>query len=229
MAGGLVAFGDDRVSATSELGVPVLSVAIEARYDDPLGRRSRFGDRLHVATGSEVRSYDLATRSLVAVTPVAGASAVAVDRAAHRLVIGTAEGAIAFALLPALDEARAAGVDGLALGTQELARLDGPVTRLHVTEDGSALVAQVGQRLVMLDAEGGPTGEVALAGVAQLADAGRSAALVADTAEVTDPDAAADTLAGLVGGAPERYAALLASRLRDRPRRRAGRPAGGDR
>jgi Gpi18-like mannosyltransferase len=211
MAGGLVAWGDDRVSATSELGVPVLDAAIEPRYDDPLGRRVRSGDRLHVATGSEVRSYDLATRGLVAVTPVAGASAVAVDRAAHRLIIGTDAGAIAIASLPALDEARAAGVDSLTLGTQELARLDGPISRLHVTEDGSALVALVGQRVVMLDAEGAVTGEVALGGVAQFADAGRGAALVADTAAVTDVDAAAGALSDLLGGGTERYAGLLSS------------------
>ncbi|HSL33249.1 MAG TPA: phospholipid carrier-dependent glycosyltransferase, partial [Candidatus Limnocylindrales bacterium] len=164
----------------------------------------------HVATGSEVRSYDLATRALVSVTPVGGASAVAVDRAAHRLVIGASDGTIAVALLEALDEARAAGVDGLALGTQELARLDGPVSRIHVTEDGAALVALVGGRAIMIDAEGRTTGEIELGDVAQLTDAGRTAALVADAAEVADPNAAAEELADLLGGDAARYLDRLA-------------------
>ena len=212
MAGGLVAWGDDRISATSELGVPALDLAIEPRYDDPLRRGWRSGDRLHVATGSEIRSYDLATRGLVAVTPVAGASAVAVDRAAHRLVIGTDGGGIIGIALPALDEARAAGVDGLALATQALAELDAPISRLHVTEDGSALLALVdGERVIMLDSEGTVTGEVTEAGVAQLADAGRAAALVADRAEVPDVAAAAATLASLLGGERERYVELLSA------------------
>ena len=59
MAGGLVAWGDDRVTATSGLGVPVLDAAIEPRNDDPAFAGDRAGDRVDVVTGSELRSYDL--------------------------------------------------------------------------------------------------------------------------------------------------------------------------
>ena len=61
MAGGLVAWGDDRVSATSDLGVPVRDAIVEVRRDDPALPDGRAGDRVHVVTGSELRSYDLET------------------------------------------------------------------------------------------------------------------------------------------------------------------------
>src|SRR5213593_2567313 len=64
MAAGIVAFGDDRVTATSQLGVPVRDAVVEPRVDDSLQPSARIGDRLDVATGSEVRSYDLASRRL---------------------------------------------------------------------------------------------------------------------------------------------------------------------
>ena len=213
MAGGIVAWGDDRVRATSELGVPVADAAIEPRYEDPARRTGRLGDRLHVATGTEVRSYDLATRALVSATPLAGASAVAVDRVGHRLVVGTADGAIATIELTSLDEARAIGTDGFSVAAPELVRLDGPIERLHVTDDGSALVAVFADgRAAMVDAAGGAvTGTLVLDEIAQLAEAGRAPAAVANPADVADPAAVATALAGLVGGDREHYRELLAS------------------
>jgi hypothetical protein len=53
-------------------------------------------------------------------------------------------------------------------------------------------------------------GEVALPGVAQLADAGSGPAVVATLADVPDQAMAARVLAGVMGGDRERYAALLA-------------------
>ncbi|MEO5940170.1 MAG: hypothetical protein ABIZ72_04445, partial [Candidatus Limnocylindrales bacterium] len=41
MAGGLVAWGDDRVTGTSDLGVGVVDAAIEPRYDDPAAPGAR--------------------------------------------------------------------------------------------------------------------------------------------------------------------------------------------
>jgi len=213
MAGGIVAWGDDRVRATSELGVPVADATIEPRYEDPARRAGRLGDRLHVATGTEVRSYDLATRALVSVTSLDGASAVAVDRVGHRLVVGTADGAIATIELTSLDEARAIGTDGFSLAAPELTRLDGPIERLHVTDDGSAVVALLADgRAAMVDAASGAvTGTLVLDGIAQLAEAGRAPAAVANPADIADPATVATALAGLVGGDREHYRELLAS------------------
>ena len=50
MAGGIVLWGEDDVSATSELGVPVRAVAHEPRREDVV-TEARAGERAHVATG----------------------------------------------------------------------------------------------------------------------------------------------------------------------------------
>ena len=97
MAGGLVAFGDDRVTATSTLGVPVADVAIEPGWTGPTVRARPSvsgGDRLYVATGTDVRVYDLQTRALLATFVLPGAHAVAIDATDHRLFVGTASGDI---------------------------------------------------------------------------------------------------------------------------------------
>ena len=94
MAGGLVAWGDDRVTATANLGVPVLDAAIEPRQTDPEFGSQHGGDRVDVATGSEVRSFDLRTRALLATIPVDGARALGVDANGLRLFVGSDSGAI---------------------------------------------------------------------------------------------------------------------------------------
>src|SRR4029453_18102402 len=50
MAAGLVLWGEEGVSPTSELGVPVRATAVEPRRDDPEAPLGRAGERLHVAT-----------------------------------------------------------------------------------------------------------------------------------------------------------------------------------
>ena len=94
MAGGLVAWGDDRVSATSNLGVPVRDSIIEPRRDVPSLPGDRGGDKVHVVTGTELRSYDLQDRRLVFTAPIPGASALAYDPIGYKLYIGTDTGDI---------------------------------------------------------------------------------------------------------------------------------------
>ena len=64
MAAGIVLWGEDHVVATSSLGVPVSAAVIEPRRADPTVAGGVAGNRLHIATGSEIRTYDLATRTL---------------------------------------------------------------------------------------------------------------------------------------------------------------------
>ena len=92
MAGGLVAWGGDSVQSTSDLGVPVVAATVEPRRIDELAPGQRAGERLHVATGTEIRTYDLTTRDLISVVPAPDASAVAVDELGKRLVIGYSDG-----------------------------------------------------------------------------------------------------------------------------------------
>ena len=69
---GIVLWGEDHVSATSDLGVPVRASVIEPRRDDETLPGGRAGERLHVATGTEIRTYDLRSRELDLDDPGAG-------------------------------------------------------------------------------------------------------------------------------------------------------------
>jgi len=194
MAAGLVAWGGDRVTGTSELGVSVRDALVEPRWEDATRPAARLGDRLHVVTGEELRSYDLRTRELTARQSVPGATRLALDQDGHRLFIGTDAGQLLVVDLAALD----AGLPGAA---EPLADLGAPARVLHVMDGGGTLLAALDDdQLVGLDATTGEElGRLELAGVAALADAGTIPALVARPAEVTDPIAAASELAALLG------------------------------
>jgi len=205
MAGGLVAFGNDRVVATSELGTPVVDAAIEPRWDD-VGATERTGDRLLVDTGSQVRSYDLQTRALEATLPVPRSTALAVDTAGHRLFIAAEDGRIATVDLAALD-ARRKDASARLPDVATLATVDGPVRHLHVTDDGaSLLVASSDQTVITIDAaDGSETGRETLRGVTGFADAGTTPALVARPPDVPDAAAAASELSDILGGSAADY------------------------
>ena len=94
MALGIVAFGEDKVSAESRLGVSVVDAVIEPRRDESLDLAAVEGDRLWVATGSEVRAYDLATRDLAGTLAIPDAVALAYDKTGQTLYVGTRGGEI---------------------------------------------------------------------------------------------------------------------------------------
>jgi hypothetical protein len=218
IAAGLVAFGDDAVTATSRLGAPVADVAIEPRWDEPAGTGRaplQGGDRLYVATGTDVRVFDLLTRERLATFAVPGAQAVALDSAGHRLYIGTASGGVL-----TLDTAIGAAVlrSGLA-GSPAPITLDPPaatggaVERLWVTDSGATLIAATpGDALVSLDTgSGARLASFTLPGRAEVVDAGTVAALVADPAAVADPTGVAAQLSRILGGAAATYERQLRS------------------
>jgi len=206
MAAGIVLWGEDRVSATSTLGVPVRDAVIEPRREDPTAPGGQAGDRLHVATGSEIRTYDLQTRALVSVVPADGAGALTFDATGHRLILG-------------YDDGRLATLDSDALGTVAvdlgpepvvLTRLDHPIQHLLVTTDGTSVVAASADRLSVVDLLAGSVlGSLDLPAIADLAPGGSGSALVATTADVPDPAAAASTLAEILGGEAASYEAKL--------------------
>jgi dolichyl-phosphate-mannose--protein O-mannosyl transferase len=218
MAGGLVAFGDDTVIATSRLGAPVADVAIEPRWDESTGLDGaplQGGDRLYVATGSDVRVFDLPTRECLATFVLPGAQAVAVDATGHRLYVGTASGDVL-----TLDTAISAG--DLRAGDagaptpvtlDPLATAGGAVERLWVTDGGSTLIAATpGDTLVSLDTgSGARLASFNLPGRAEVVDAGSVDALVADPATVADPAGVAAQLARILGGTAATYEMQLRS------------------
>jgi Gpi18-like mannosyltransferase len=139
MAVGIEAWGGDSTDATSDLGVPVTDAAIEPRWD-PAHDYAVTGDRLWVATGSEVRAYDLSTRQLAGSIELPGATSLAVDGRNHRVFVGLQTGDIKTIDTRPLDDARAAGTLGAPEATAFLT-LDAAIQDLLVTSDGNALAA----------------------------------------------------------------------------------------
>ncbi|MGZ8501463.1 MAG: hypothetical protein ACXWW6_01280, partial [Candidatus Limnocylindrales bacterium] len=212
MAVGLIVAGDDRVTGQRSLGTAVSDVLIEPRWEDPALPGGRAGERFYVAGGDQLLVYDLVSRREITAWPVPGASALALDPANHRVLVGTDRGAVlALDTSAVLDQLRTAGF-GNGSGTPA-ADLDGPtpladagapIVRMALTDDGTGMaVATRGGEVVSVDPN---TGEILartpVSGVADLADGGLGNGLTADPTRVTDPAAAAAPLAEITGGDP---------------------------
>ncbi len=143
MAVGLVAFGDDRVTGTSSLGVPVRATAIEPRWSDAGASSGRDGDRLYVATGSDVVAYDLQGRGVVARIAVPGATAVAVDSVQHVLYAAAGDGTIWSLPTSQLDALRSTSGGVADIQPRKLAGsgAGAPVQRLVASATGGSLLA----------------------------------------------------------------------------------------
>ena len=217
IAGGLVAFGNDRVTGESSLGAPVSDVAIERSWSLPGNASTRNGDRLYVATGSDVRAYDLEGRGLVATIAVPGATAVAVDPFSHVLLAGASDGSVWRIDTPTLDDARVAGETGpdLRLDATRLTAggAGGPVERLVVASGGSVLVAQAADgSLVSMDLVSGATfGRAGPSDVAGIVALDATDRLVVDVAALADPQGDAAIIAEALGEDPERLRQLFAA------------------
>ena len=209
MAGGLVLWGQDDVNATSDLEVPVRAVAVEPRRVGVAAPSQTDGERLHVATGTEIRTYDLRTRALISTVPAPGAGALAIDPTADQLVIGYDDGRIATLDLASIgDSANAVAAPTI----EPLATVDHPVVHLLVDADGATVIAASDDRLSTVGLDGGTvTGSLDIAGIADLAPGGSGSALVASVDDVADPSAVASTLAGILATDAADYASRLAS------------------
>ena len=208
MAVGLVLWGGDEVAASSELGVPVRSSVVEARRIDPTAPRGRGGERLHIATGTEIRTYDLLTRALISTVRAPGAGALAIDETASQLLIGYDDGRIATLDLETI------GAGGVDTGVEPvtLATVDHPVIHLLATADNDFVAAASGDRLSTVDKNAGTVvGTLTLDGIADLARGGSGDAVVATVDEVTNPSAVASSLADVLSGDASDYAARLAA------------------
>ncbi len=213
MAVGIDLLGDNQVVAEADLGTAVGDAAVEPRWDEPggsgPGALTRGGERLYLATPDALEVHDLRTRALLVRYAVPGAVSVAVDQAAHVAYVGTGGGEVlAFATDVSTDELQTAAA---AHAPVPLAAVGAPVERLWVVGDDDYLVAGTPEGgLVTLDAASGiELSRMTLAGRSEVVDAGRVAALVATTADVVDPAAAAAEVASLVGGDEAGYRARL--------------------
>ncbi|MGP1675521.1 MAG: phospholipid carrier-dependent glycosyltransferase, partial [Candidatus Limnocylindrales bacterium] len=211
MAGGLVLWGADHVEATSRLATPVRAVVIEHRRADAL-TDDEAGERIHIATGDEIRSLDLRTRALVSVVAAPGAGAVAIDPTANQLLVGFDDGRLATIDLTAV------GLGGVDAGPEPipLASVGHPVTHLLVADDGATILAASDTTLTVVDAFDGATlGTTELPDIADLSEAGSGSALTATPSEVEDPAALAATLVELIGGDAADYESRLADAAPD--------------
>jgi hypothetical protein len=167
---------------------------------------------MYVATGTEVRAYDLHTRALVATIPLEGVASLSVDRANHLLFVGTDTGELLTIDLQVLDTDRATGIQPAEVEPGAIGKVDGPVRRLHVSSDGTALFVQVGEdTIASIDPLSGEVlGSSSLPGIAAMDDAGSTSGLVATTADVPNRAAAASELANVLGGNAADYESRLA-------------------
>ena len=192
IAAGIVAFGDDRVSATSNVGQPVNDALIEPAHTD-LDTGDETAARLWLATDTGLRGYDLATREEIASYEIGPTTALAHNPTTSQLYAATADGQVLALDVTALDISGADSID-----PYFVADLGGPVDRLAVTEDGAAILATTGDQLHVVDPSTGlTTVTVERPGFAQAEDAGTATAIVANPAEIDDPAAVAQELADL--------------------------------
>ncbi len=211
MAAGIVAFAGHDVASASDLGVPVRDAAVEPRREDPSGSGDRAGDRVWVATGSELVAYDLATRGVVARWVLPGASAVTFDETGLQALVGTDAGDLYAVDATALDADREADPENPEITPFPVTAVGGPVTRLAAYRDGShaaAILADGTVTVVDLDAAE-VVGTAAIAGATDLAAVDDITALLVLPAVVEDAEAAAAKLAEILGGDEATYLADL--------------------
>ena len=169
IAGGLVAFSDDKVTATSNLGVTVKDAVVQPRIppesqpqegdtsaaaDARTNPDARLGDRLYVATGSAVNAYDLQSRVLEATYKIPGASTLSIADVPGDLYVGTSDGHIWRINIYSLDYVR--------LGTQaapepatELTTQTGfPIAHLYADSPPLILAADATGNIVSVDGTG---------------------------------------------------------------------------
>ncbi len=200
MAEGIELLGDNKVTATTQLGVSVKDVLVEPRWEDPNLPSSRAGDRFYVAGSDQVRVYDLQTRDLVATYSLPGAQSLFLDSSDHRVYVGTASGVIAtIDTAEELDPLRTANPPPAPSGTvpATVANLGVGINELWLSSDGTTMVAGTSASdVVAIDpASGVIAGRVHVDGLAGLADGGSASALVAAPSAITDPTAEAKVIA----------------------------------
>lgn len=211
MALGITLLGNNRVMETRDLGAPGRDAATEKRWSPPGQSDRRNGDRLYVATGSELRAYDLATRAEVDRLP-GPFVAVAVNEVAHTVYVADAAGVILQMSTTDFDEARVKGyVDGAGLQPfAQAAELAGSVSQISFT--GSELLAvSDGGSVVSFDLTGAETGHASFSGAKAVVGVPGRAQVLADPTQIADPAAYAQTLADLISGDAATIEAALAN------------------
>ena len=195
MALGMVVWGQDGVAASSDLEVPVVAAAVEPRRIDEAASNARAGERMHLATGTEIRTYDLQSRALISTIAAPGVSALAVDEDGGRLIVGYDDGRLATIELGVISD----GDGGSGIQPVEVATVDHPIEHLLVTENGADVVAASSERLTTVGLDSGEAvGSLDLPGIADLSLGGSGSAIVATVDDIADHAAFATSLADIL-------------------------------
>jgi 4-amino-4-deoxy-L-arabinose transferase-like glycosyltransferase len=220
IAEGITFFGDNRVVDERELGTPVRAAVIEQRWA-PSGEDAvtRNGDRLYVATGSDVRAYDLVSRQQVGQVSVPGV-ALAVDPDNHALYIADAQGNLWRATTDQMDQLRyLADTRGPATPTDieveslgQIGDLDGNLTSLFMAGDGLVALTDADEVVGVDPDSGAVVGRTNVTGAADVASVDAGQRLVVDMSQVTDLESLVTNLATFTGKDINQFRAQLAGR-----------------
>ena len=163
IAAGITLFADDQVTGSVNLGVPVRAAIVQERAaqspgvnvvaNTPIDYSLDFGDRVLVATGSEVRVYNLATRDLAYSYALSGVMALSAPDAAGLVYAGTADGKIFVLDTKTLDALRAGQVTTLPPPLQLTTTLDFAITHLFAGASPYLLVADDHGNVASIDLE----------------------------------------------------------------------------
>jgi len=104
IAAGITLFSDDKVTATADINVTVKATLVQPRTatspggdpnnPDAADSNARYGDRLFVATGSDVLVYDLQSRALVQTYSIPGAESFSAVGPTGLVYVGSSSGQI---------------------------------------------------------------------------------------------------------------------------------------
>ena len=165
IAGGLVLFADDKVTATSDLGVDVKDAVVQPRVvpggagysnnpdgsGDPLSNPdARLGDRLYVAAGDGVRVYDLETRALITTFKITGASVLSLDDN-QILYVGTVDGHIFKIDTVSLDKVRLGLIQAPTDPVELTVQSGFPITKIYAGAAPVVLAVAANGDIVSID------------------------------------------------------------------------------
>ncbi len=215
IAGSITLFSDDKVTSTGQLNVVVKDVVVQPRSaTSPVGPPStdpdatvnydtRFGDRLFVATGSEVKVYDLQTRALNYTYSIAGASAFSQVGPSGLLYVGTSDGRIYRLDTNSLDDVRQNSTSAVKPPVALDIATGLSITHVYTGVPPYILASDASGNIVSIDltTSGGKiVGRGLVPDAADFAKLGTGPTTVtADLSQVTDSSAEAQAIASLVG------------------------------